>query len=73
MVHWVAESLRLFEIVADRGFLCLMKTRWPEYYLPHPSTISCDVRLVFARTQKQLAKMLQVSVIITQQRQKLTK
>jgi hypothetical protein len=47
-VRWVSESLRPFSIVKDRGFLCLMKTGRPEYYLPLPSTVSRDVRLVFA-------------------------
>jgi hypothetical protein len=39
-----------------------MKTGRPEYYLPSPSTVSRDVRLVFARTRKHVAKMLQVSL-----------
>ncbi|KAG1724562.1 uncharacterized protein EDB91DRAFT_1239965 [Suillus paluster] len=36
LVHWVAESLRPFNIVKDRGFQCLMKTGRPEYYIPSP-------------------------------------
>ncbi|KAG1836176.1 hypothetical protein DFJ58DRAFT_669914, partial [Suillus subalutaceus] len=40
IVRWVAESLRPFEIVQDRGFQSLMKTGRPEYYLPSPSTVS---------------------------------
>ncbi|KAG2088739.1 uncharacterized protein F5147DRAFT_587475 [Suillus discolor] len=47
-----------FEIVKDRGFQSLMKTGRPEYYLPSPTTISCDVRLVFACTRQHIAKML---------------
>ncbi|KAG2756744.1 hypothetical protein P692DRAFT_20714955, partial [Suillus brevipes Sb2] len=57
IVHWVAESLRPFEIVKDRGFQSLMKTGRPEYYLPSPATVSHDVRLVFARTRQRIAKM----------------
>ncbi|KAG2741624.1 hypothetical protein P692DRAFT_201842237 [Suillus brevipes Sb2] len=36
--------------------------RWtgrPEYYIPSPSTVSRDVKLVFVRTRKRIAKMLQ--------------
>ncbi|KAG0692625.1 hypothetical protein DFH29DRAFT_817323 [Suillus ampliporus] len=47
--HTCAETnLRPFKIVKDRGFHILMKTGQPEYYLPSPTTISCDVWLVFA-------------------------
>ncbi|KAG1797936.1 hypothetical protein EV424DRAFT_1265608, partial [Suillus variegatus] len=37
----------------------LMKTGRPEYYIPSPSTVSRDVKLVFARTRQRIAKMLQ--------------
>ncbi|KAF8326248.1 hypothetical protein F5887DRAFT_900191, partial [Amanita rubescens] len=49
IVRWVSESVRPFKIVADRGFQFLMKTGRPEYYIPSPTTVSRDVRLVFAR------------------------
>ncbi|KAG1841471.1 hypothetical protein C8R48DRAFT_563096, partial [Suillus tomentosus] len=42
----------------DCAFQSLMKTGRPEYYIPSPSTVSRDVRLVFARTRKQVARML---------------
>ena len=61
IVRWVAESLRPFSIVEDRGFKSLMKTGRPEYYLPSPDTVSWDVKLVFTQTRKRIAKMLQVS------------
>ena len=61
IVRWVAESLRPFSIVEDRGFQSLMKTSRPAYYIPSRWTVSRDVRLVFARTQSHIAKMLQVS------------
>jgi hypothetical protein len=38
-----------------------MKTGRPEYYIPSPSTVSRDVRLVFANVRKRMAKMMQVS------------
>jgi hypothetical protein len=37
-----------------------MKTGRPEYYLPSPSTVSRDVKKVFARTRERIAAMLQV-------------
>lgn len=61
IVRWVSESMRPFEIVNDRGFQCLMKTGRPDYYIPSPSTVSRDVKQVFIRVRKRIAKMLQVS------------
>ncbi|KAI0659197.1 hypothetical protein C8Q70DRAFT_891513, partial [Cubamyces menziesii] len=46
-------------IVRDRGFLSLMKTGRPAYFIPSPSTVSRDVKTVFARTRKRIAKLLQ--------------
>ncbi len=63
-MRWVAEDLCPFELIGDRGFKCLMKTGRPEYYLPHPSTVSHDVRLVFVQTSRRVAKILQVRSLI---------
>lgn len=60
IVRWVAESKRPFKIVTDRGFRSLMKTGRPEYSLPSPETVSRDVKKVFVRVRKRIAKMLQV-------------
>jgi hypothetical protein len=60
VVRWVSESVRPFSIVEDRGFLMLMKTGRPEFYIPSASTVSRDVKLVFGRTRERIAKMLQV-------------
>ncbi|KAH7926229.1 hypothetical protein BV22DRAFT_986403, partial [Leucogyrophana mollusca] len=46
-------------IVNDRGFQSLMKTGRPDYYIPSPSTVSRDVKLVFARVRQRIAGMLQ--------------
>jgi hypothetical protein len=64
IVRWVSESVRPFSIVEDRGFKSLMKTGRPEYYIPSASTVSRDVRLVFARTRERIAKMLQVRMTL---------
>ena len=62
IVRWVAESQRPFKIVRDRGFQCLMKTGRPGYFIPSPKTVARDAKAIFARTRRQIAKMLQVSV-----------
>ncbi|KAF9487258.1 hypothetical protein BDN71DRAFT_1485355 [Pleurotus eryngii] len=49
IIHWVAKNLHPFSIVANKGFQTLMKTGQPGYYLPSPSTVSCDVKVVFAK------------------------
>jgi len=41
-----------------------MKTGRPEYHIPSPETISRDVKKVFLRVRKRMAKMLQVSILI---------
>ena len=64
IVHWVAESAWPFEIVDDPGFQCLMKTRWPNHYLPDPCTVSRDVQNTFTHVCQRLAERLQVSVSI---------
>ncbi|EIW58947.1 uncharacterized protein TRAVEDRAFT_103266, partial [Trametes versicolor FP-101664 SS1] len=46
-------------IVHDPGFLSLMKTGRPGYYVPSPSTVSQDVKMVFARTRERIAQLLQ--------------
>jgi uncharacterized DUF497 family protein len=62
IVKWVSESLRPFQIVHDDGFHTLMKTGRPGYYIPSPTTVSRDVRHVFARTRIRIASMLQVGI-----------
>ena len=73
MVWWVAESVRPFEIVKDRGFQSLMKTGHPEYYIPSPSTVSRDVWMVFSKTRQRIAKLLRVSKTICPKIWNLTK
>ena len=48
-----------------------MKTGRPDYYLPSCSTVSRDVRLVFAHTRNRIAKMLQVSLDTHRREEKL--
>ncbi|KAI1782437.1 hypothetical protein LXA43DRAFT_905787 [Ganoderma leucocontextum] len=43
----------------ETRFLTLMKTGHPAYYIPSPSTVSRDVKTVFARTRNRIAKLLQ--------------
>ena len=61
-VQWVAESKCPFQIVNDRSFRSLMKTGWPECYIPSAETVSRDVKKVFVRVRDRIATMLQVSL-----------
>jgi hypothetical protein len=61
IVCWVSENARPFKIVSDCGFKRLIKTGRPEYYIPSLTTVAHDIHLVFAHTQKCIARMLQVS------------
>jgi hypothetical protein len=72
IIRWVTESVQPFEIIKDRCFQSLMKTGRPEYYIPSPSTVSHDVRMVFSKTQQRIAKLLQVSKRICPKNWKLT-
>ena len=72
VVRWVSESNRPFQIVADHGFLALMKTGRPHMWIPRPTTVASDVRMVFARTRQQVAVMLQVSAITFLNQKQLT-
>ena len=67
----MCESVQLFSIVEDRGFKLLMKTGRPEYYIPSASTVSRDVKLVFARTRERVSEMLQVILAFLCKREKL--
>jgi len=60
IVRWVSESNRPFAIMKDQGFQSLMKTSRPNHYIPHPTMVSCDVKKVFARSRRRIAKMLRV-------------
>jgi len=66
IVRWVSESLQPFSVVEDRGFQSLMKTGRPRYFLPSSSTVSRDVKLVFTRSCKWIAKRLQVTRLSSQ-------
>jgi hypothetical protein len=59
--RWACEDLRPFTIVTDKRFLIIVKSGRPEMYIPSPATVSRDVRLIFAKTRKRIAKMLLVS------------
>ncbi|EIW54245.1 uncharacterized protein TRAVEDRAFT_132125, partial [Trametes versicolor FP-101664 SS1] len=42
-----------------RALLLLLKTGRPGYFVPSPSTVSRDLKVVFARTHNRIAKVLQ--------------
>ena len=57
IVRWVCVSIRPFDVVSDESFQYLMKSGRPDMYVPSPSTVSRDVRLVFTRTRKRIARI----------------
>ena len=59
-MRWVAENAHPFDIVNDNGFQCLMKTGRPDYYIPNPNTVSCNVWTAFVQVWQRLAEKLQV-------------
>lgn len=72
IVCWVSESMRPFAIVDDRAFQSLMKTGWPEYWIPLRWTVARDVQRVFTCSWMRIAKLLQVSVTLDKRRHALT-
>ncbi|KAK0434774.1 hypothetical protein EV421DRAFT_1717197, partial [Armillaria borealis] len=50
--------LRPFKIFADRGFKSLMKTGQLKHYIPHPTTVSCDTKTVFAKMHRHISNYL---------------
>lgn len=56
--------MRPFSIVDDPGFNVLMKTGRPGHYIPTRHTVARDVKDVFQKTRKKIAKMLQVSLSV---------
>lgn len=57
-MKWVAESMRPFSIVEDRGFKVLMKTGRGTYKIPSADTVARDVKHVFKKTRTRIGKML---------------
>lgn len=51
--------MRPYAVVKDRGFLSLMKTGHPGYWVPSLSTVIRDTRFVYNRTREKLAHVLQ--------------
>jgi hypothetical protein len=58
IVKWVAESMRPFSIVDDRGFHTLMKTGRRKYHIPCADTVARDVKYVFKKTKGRIGKIL---------------
>jgi hypothetical protein len=72
IIRWVTESKRSFVIVKDRGFQSLMKTGRPADQIPSPATMSRDVKTIFVKVCKRIAKMLQVCISFDIQPRKKT-
>ncbi|KAJ7346381.1 hypothetical protein DFH08DRAFT_641458, partial [Mycena albidolilacea] len=55
-VRWVSESLRPFSIAKERGYRRLMKSGRPNTFIPSPSTIARDVKLLFEKTRARIQR-----------------
>lgn len=56
----MAENMRPFALVKDRGFLSLMKTGRPHYKIPSPTTLARDSRQVFLQARRRVAHLISV-------------
>ena len=54
-----------FTIVKDRRFQSLMKTGRPDYHIPSPKTVSCNIKKVFVHCCQRISKILQVGTVLT--------
>lgn len=61
IMKWVTESMCPFSIVKDPGFQVLMNMGQLSYWIPTPTTIAHDVKVIFAQMHSCIAKILQVS------------
>lgn len=51
--------MRPYVIVSDPGFQCLMKTGRPGYWIPSPSTVVRDIKVIYKKTRENIVRMLQ--------------
>lgn len=59
IVKWVTQSMRPHLIVKDPGFLSLMKTGRLGYWVPSPSTVARDIRVIYEKCREKATRMLQ--------------
>ncbi|KAJ2974858.1 hypothetical protein NUW54_g11827 [Trametes sanguinea] len=58
IVKWVTQSMRPHVIVKDPGFQMLMKTGRPGYWIPPPSTVARDIRVIYKKSHAKVARLL---------------
>ena len=62
-VRWIAESLRPFSILKDRGLVALLKTGRPyDYWMPSPKVVAKDTITVWEACRGRIIDLLLVSV-----------
>ncbi len=45
--------------VKDPGFQCLMKTGRPGYWIPSPSTVARNIKVIYTKCREKIARLLQ--------------
>lgn len=59
IIKWVTQSMHPHVIVKDPGFLNLMKTGHPGYWVPSPSTVARNIKVIYTKVCEKLARILQ--------------
>ena len=57
---WVSRSGRPYIAIQDPDLLAILRMLYSRVEIPHPTTLSRDVREIFEMTQQNIAKELQV-------------
>ena len=60
---WIAHHHCLYAIVQDLEFLELLQMLNSKVEIPHPTTIFCDIREIFALSRVYIGKVLQVRLV----------
>ena len=64
IIKWVCIFIWPFDVVSDEPFHYLMKSGWPNMYVPSPLTASQDVWLVFTRCCTRLGMVVLCNVLV---------
>ena len=59
IAKWIFHNHRPFAIIQDEELLQMLRMLYAKVDVPSPSTVSRDVREIFALTRKQVGKILQ--------------
>lgn len=64
LAMWCARCYRPFNIVKDDELVEIFTMLYARIDVPHPITVSCDVKEIFRISKENVAKVLQVSSVV---------